>query len=118
MPFLMTDPTLPIVKGTLDSLVLKALSWQAMHGFEITRWVEGRSGGALDVRDSALYQALHRLEERDLVVAEWGITDNNQRARYYKITKAGRKRLAAETAQWVRYAAMVTDILTSSAGPA
>lgn len=110
--------SLPLVKGTLDILVLKALSWTPMHGFEITRWVEARSGGALDVRDSALYQALHRIEERGLVVAEWGVTDNNQRARYYRLTKAGRTRLAAETAQWVRYANTVSDILTSTPGPA
>ena len=113
----MTD-SLPLVKGTLDILVLKALSWTPMHGFEITQWVEARSGGALDVRDSALYQALHRLEERELVAAEWGVTENNQRARYYRLTKAGRTRLAAETAQWVRYANTVTDILTSTPGPA
>ena len=112
----MTD-SLPIVKGTLDILVLKALTWTPMHGFEITQWVEARSSGALDVRDSALYQALHRLEERELVAAEWGVTENNQRARYYKLTKAGRARLAAETAQWVRYASTVTDILTSTAKP-
>src|SRR5215208_1957302 len=109
---------LPLVRGTLDVLVLKALSWTPMHGFEITQWVEGRSRGALDVRDSALYQALHRLEERGLVNAEWGVTENNQRARYYRLTKAGRTRLAAETAQWVRYADTVTGILTSTAGPA
>jgi DNA-binding PadR family transcriptional regulator len=64
------DVPLPIVKGTLDNLVLKALCWMPMHGFEITRWVETRSDGALDVRDSALSQALHRLEERNLVAAE------------------------------------------------
>ena len=110
--------TLPLVKGTLDVLVLKALSWTPMHGFEITSWLEARSGGALGVRDSALYQALHRLEERGHVSAEWGVTDNNQRARYYKLTKAGRAHLAAETAQWVRYAATVTDILTAAPGPA
>jgi transcriptional regulator len=109
---------LPLVKGTLDILVLKALSWTPMHGFEITQWVEGRSRGALDIRDSALYQALHRLEERDLVAAEWGVTENNQRARYYKLTRTGRSHLAAETAQWVRYASTVTGILTSAAGPA
>jgi PadR family transcriptional regulator, regulatory protein PadR len=107
--------SLPLLKGTLDILVLKALSWTPMHGFEITQWVEARSRGALDVRDSALYQALHRIEERGLVVAEWGITENNQRARYYKLTKAGRARLAAETAQWVRYASTVTSMLTSTA---
>jgi len=108
---------LPLVKGTLDVLVLKALTWTPMHGFEITQWVEARSGGALDVRDSALYQALHRIEDRGLVVAEWGVTENNQRARYYKITKAGRAHLTAETRQWVRYANTVTDILTSAPGP-
>jgi PadR family transcriptional regulator PadR len=105
--------SLPLLKGTLDILVLKALSWTPMHGFEITQWVEARSGGALDVRDSALYQALYRLEERGLVAAEWGVTENNQRARYYKLTKAGRTRLVAETAQWVRYADTVTAMLTS-----
>jgi len=104
---------LPIVKGTVDNLVLKALCWMPMHGFEITQWLEGRSAGALDIRDSALYQALHRLEERELVLAEWGITENNQRAKYYRITRAGRARLAAETARWVRYATTVTEILTA-----
>lgn len=113
----MSEP-LPLVKGTLDILVLKALSWTPMHGFEITRWVETRSRGSLDVRDSALYQALHRLEERGLLAADWGVTENNQRARYYKLTKSGRTRLAAETSQWVKYASTVTDILTSTAGPA
>jgi transcriptional regulator len=110
--------SLALLKGTLDILVLKALSWTPMHGFEITRWVEGRSGGALDVRDSALYQALHRLEERGLVGADWGVTENNQRARYYRLTKAGRAHLATETAQWVRYSTTVTRILTSAPGPA
>ena len=109
---------LPLVKGTLDVLVLKALSWSPMHGFEITRWLEARSGGLLGVQDSALYQALYRLEERGLAAAEWGLTENNQRARYYRVTKAGRAHLAAGTAQWVRYAATVTDILTAAPGPA
>ena len=113
----MPDP-LPLVKGTLDALVLKALSWTPMHGFEITSWLEARSGGQLGVQDSALYQALHRLEERGLVSAEWGITANNQRARYYRPTKAGRAHLAAATTQWVRYAETVTGILTTAAGPA
>jgi PadR family transcriptional regulator, regulatory protein PadR len=110
--------TLPLVKGTLDVLVLKALTWTPMHGFEITSWLESRSGGALGVQDSALYQALHRLEARGHVAAEWGVTANNQRARYYRLTKAGKAHLAAETAQWVRYAETVTGILTTAAGPA
>jgi PadR family transcriptional regulator PadR len=105
--------TLPLVKGTLDVLVLKALTWTPMHGFEITSWLEARSGGAIGVQDSALYQALHRLEERGLVNAEWGVTSNNQRARYYRVTEAGRDFLAAGTTQWVRYAETVTGILTA-----
>jgi len=112
----MTD-ALPLVKGTLDMLVLKALAWTPMHGFEITTWLEARSGGALGVQDSAMYQALHRLEARGYVAAEWGVTENNQRARYYRLTDAGRAHLAAGTQQWVRYAATVTDILTAAPGP-
>jgi transcriptional regulator len=109
---------LPLVKGTLDVLVLKALAWTPMHGFEITTWLEGRSGGALGVQDSAMYQALHRLEAHGHVAAEWGVTENNQRARYYRLTDAGRAHLTAATQQWVRYAATVTDILTAAPGPA
>ena len=104
--------SLPILKGTLDALVLRTLSWGAMHGFEITTWLEERSGGRLDVDDRALYQALQRLEERGFVETEWGITDNNRRARYYKLTAAGRAHLREETKTWVSYAEAVTDILT------
>jgi PadR family transcriptional regulator PadR len=105
---------LSLVKGTLDILVLKTLSWGAMHGFEITAWLEDRSGGALDVEDSALYQALHRLEERGLVAAEWGMTENNRRARYYTITRTGRSHLRAETTRWLRYTETVSDILAAA----
>ena len=110
----MSDP-LPLVKGTLDVLVLKTLSWGAMHGFEITSWLEQRSVGRLEVDDSALYQALYRLEERGLIEAEWGVTENNRRARYYAMTTAGRAHLRAETTRWVRYAETVTGILTTAA---
>ncbi len=104
---------MPLVKGTLDVLVLRALAWGPMHGFEITAWLEERSDGALGVEDSALYQALHRMEERGLVEAEWGVTENNRRARYYSATNAGRVHLRSETARWIRYAETVTGILTS-----
>ncbi len=109
----MTDP-LSLMKGTLDVLVLKTLSWGAMHGFEITSWLEDRSGGALDVEDSALYQALHRLEERGFVAAEWGVTENNRRARYYTLTRPGRAHLRDETSRWLRYTATVSDILAAA----
>jgi transcriptional regulator len=105
---------LPLVKGTLDALVLRALSWEPMHGFEITSWLEDRTHGALGIDDSALYQALHRMEERAWVTTAWGITENNRRARYYSLTRAGRSHLAAETKRWVRYADIVTAVLTAS----
>jgi len=108
------DP-LPLVRGTLDVLVLKALSLGPMHGFEVTRWLEDRSGGALDIEDSALYQALQRLEARGLVTAEWGITDNNRRARYYRMTSGGRSHLRVETNRLMRYARTIADILGAAA---
>lgn len=110
----MTD-SIALVRGTLDALVLKTLTWGPMHGFEMTTWIEQHSGGRLDVEDSALYQALRRLEERDLVEAEWGVTGNNRKARYYRITTAGRAHLRAETTRWIKYADTVTGILTSPA---
>jgi transcriptional regulator len=108
---IVTD-SIALLRGTLDALVLKTLTWGPMHGFEITTWIEQHSGGRLDVEDSALYQALRRLEERKLVEAEWGVTGNNRRARYYRMTAAGRAHLRAETARWMKYSDTVTGILT------
>jgi PadR family transcriptional regulator PadR len=110
--------SLSVVKGTLDVLVLKALSWAPMHGFEITEWLETRSGGRLEIDDSALYQALYRMEQRGLIDAEWGVTENNRRARYYRMTAAGRAHLRAETQRWLQYSETVTEILTVAAKPA
>ena len=102
-----------LVRGTLDVLVLKALAWGPMHGFEITTWLEDHSGGKLGVEDGALYHALVRLEERGAIEAEWGETENGRRARYYRLTAGGRAQLKAETARWLEYAGVVTGILTS-----
>jgi len=110
----MTEP-LAVLRGTLDVLVLWALVASPMHGFEITAWIEDRAHGNLDVVDSALYQALYRLEARRLVAAEWGVTDNNRRARYYHLTPSGRAHLKAETADWHRYARTVSAILAQPA---
>jgi transcriptional regulator len=104
-----------LIKGTLDVLVLKALSWGPMHGFEITCWLEARSDSQLAVDDSALYQALHRMEERDLIAGDWGVTENNRRARFYRMTTNGRVHLRAEAANLVRYASTVTSILEARA---
>ncbi|MEP6732271.1 MAG: PadR family transcriptional regulator [bacterium] len=102
-----------LLKGTLDVLVLKALSWGPMHGFEITSWLEDRSEGRVEVVDAALIQALHRMEERGLVVAEWGITSKARRARYYQLTEAGRAKLREESAALVDHVAALTAILTA-----
>ena len=100
-----------LLKGTLDVLVLKALSWAPMHGFEITRWIEERSAGHLEVDDGALFQALHRMEERGLLAAEWGVTEKGRRARYYRLTNAGKAHLKAETAALTDYVDALTTIL-------
>jgi PadR family transcriptional regulator, regulatory protein PadR len=101
----------PLLRGTLDTLILRALSLQAMHGFEITTWLESRSGGTVAVEDGALYFALLRLEKRELIDAEWGVTENNRRARYYRITSRGRRELKAQSAALLRYARALTAIL-------
>ena len=103
--------SLPLFKGTLDLLVLKALSFGPQHGYGIVTWLEARSGGSIDVDDSALYQALHRLEGRRLVEAEWGVSDNNRRARFYTLTAEGRASLRDESVTWERYVASVGAIL-------
>ena len=112
----MAKPTLSPVKGTLDVLVLKALTWSPMHGFEITCWLEQHSAGALGVEDSALYQAVYRLEERGYIEGEWGMTENSRRARYYRITTSGRAHLKSESARLIRYAQTLTSILSRTAG--
>lgn len=104
---------IPLMKGTLDVLVLKALSRGPMHGLEITSWLEERSGGELSFDDSGVYQALYRMEARGLIEAEWGVSDNNRRARYYRITPKGAKHLEAETRQLLRFGEMVTAILAA-----
>lgn len=103
-----------VIKGTLDVLVLRALALQPKHGFEVTRWLEQRSGQRLELEDAAIYQALYRLERRGLVESEWGATDEGRRARYYELTPVGRRQLAEQTSHWIRYAETVTDILTTN----
>ena len=105
---------LPVVKGMLDALVLRASSRAPMHGFEITEWIEERSGGALELDEAAVYQALYRLEARGLISADWAVTPNNRRARYYRITRKGRDVLRTETQSWLRSAQAVTAVLTGS----
>jgi len=102
-----------LLKGTLDVLVLKTLSWAPMHAFEITTWLEERSAGRLVVEDAALLQALHRMEERKLIAAEWGVTKNGRRARYYRLTTAGRTHFRAESDRLVDHFDALTTVLAA-----
>src|SRR5687768_10432964 len=102
-----------LLRGTLDVLVLKTVSWTPMHAFEITTWLEERSAGRIAVEDAALLQALHRLEARGLIAAQWGVTRNGRRARYYRLTAAGRAHLKAETARLVDDFDALTSVLAA-----
>ena len=107
-----------LLQGTLDVLVLKALSWGPRHGHGVARVIRDSTAGTLDVTDGSLYVALHRLEERGLVDSEWGLSDKGKRARFYRLTAAGRQQLKTETASWQRYAQSVTRLLTATTQPA
>jgi transcriptional regulator len=101
-----------LLQGTVDVLVLRALTRQAMHGYAISRWIRERSSDVLAIEGAALYQALHRLERHKLVDAEWGTSENNRKAKFYALTAAGRARLRAESATWHTYAQAVTRVLS------
>jgi len=105
-----------LVQGTLDVLVLKALQWGPLHGYAISRWIKSTTRDVLAVEEGALYPALHRLERRGLVEAEWGVSENNRRAKFYQLTRRGRKALESETASWTEYARAVERVLGAS-GP-
>ena len=107
----MTNPTTQLLRGTLHVLALRILEQGPLHGYALARRLEDESGGVLGVEDGALYQALHRMEERGWLASEWGHADTGKRARFYRLTAAGRRRLAAETASWVRYADAVLRVL-------
>ena len=110
----MPRDTSDLLHGTLDLLVLKALSTTPMHGFGLAKWIEQHAGEHLEIVDSALYKALHRLEDDAAIDAEWGVSDNNRRAKYYSLTARGRQRLRAETATWKRYVGAVSNILETA----
>jgi PadR family transcriptional regulator, regulatory protein PadR len=105
------DGQAELLPGTLDLLILKAVSLGALHGYGVLLRIGQISGGALSIEQGALYPALHRLEVQGLLDAEWGISENHRRARFYRLTPAGRQRLRAETASWNRSASAVAAAL-------
>ena len=102
---------LELLQGTLDVLVLKALTWGARHGYAVAQWLKETSDERILVEDRALYVALHRLEDRNLIESEWGLSENNRKARYYQLTAAGRRALRAKTEYWDTYATAVFKVL-------
>ena len=103
-----------LLYGTLDLLVLKTLTWDAMHGYAITEWLERRTGGTLTIDDAALYKSLHRLEERGDLSSAWGYSENNRRAKFYALTAAGRRRLRTDAAAWTEFARAVHHVLQAA----
>jgi len=107
----MAHEPMDLLQGTLDVLILRALAWGTMHGYGVSRWIHERTDGTIAIEDAPLYKALHRLEKAEFVLAEWGLSENNRRARYYRLTPLGRKQLRAQEANWRRYAAAVFRVL-------
>ncbi len=109
----MNSRSMDLVRGTLNMLILKALIWGPRHGYDIMGWMKQESKGDLSLEEGALYPALHRLEERGLVKAEWGYSENNRKAKFYSLTERGREQLRDETALWNRYVGAVGALLAS-----
>jgi PadR family transcriptional regulator PadR len=109
----MADST-ELLHGTLDALVLKTLSWGPRHGYGIARWIEDITDDALRIEEGSLYPALYRMERRGWIEAEWGLSENNRKVKFYQLTAAGRERLAVETAQWSRFTTAVSKVLLTT----
>src|SRR6186713_2014898 len=110
----MSDPTTDLSPGTLDLLVLKAVSLGKLHGYAVLLRIQQMTRGALQVQQGALYPALYRLEQQALIESEWGTSDNNRRAKFYRLTPAGRARLGSEAASWKRLAGAMATALTAT----
>jgi PadR family transcriptional regulator, regulatory protein PadR len=113
---LRTDRSTPkdVLRGTLDLLVLKTLTLAPMHGWGVSQRVQQLSSGVLEVNQGSLYPALQRLEKNGLITSEWGVTDNNRQARYYRITASGRRALGTELESWKRFAAALDAVLRTT----
>ena len=103
-----------LVQGTLDVLVLRALSWGPMHGYAVARFIHQGSDGTFTIIDGALYTSLHRMEERGWVESEWGISEKGKRAKFYRLTTAGRRALRDETSSWNEYVAAVARVMRAT----
>lgn len=103
----MAAGSLEVLRGTLDLLILRSLSRRALHGYAVMRWIEASTEGALDIEEGSLYPALYRLEDRGWLESDWGLSENNRRARFYRLTTTGRAQLKAEVRDFTRFAQAV-----------
>ena len=110
----MTNASPELLHGTLDALVLKTLSGGRRHGYAIARAIEDATEGVLDIEEGSLYPALYRMERKGWVEAEWGVSELGRRAKFYRLTPKGRRQLAAQTADWARFAAAISRVLVST----
>jgi transcriptional regulator len=107
-----------LMPGTLDVLILRGLTWGPKHGYAVARWIEECSRGSLTVLDGALYTALHRMEERGWVAAEWGLSPTGRRAKFYRLTATGKSQLAVESKDWSAYVLAVSRVMRATERPA
>lgn len=113
----MAPSDLELLRGTLDLLLLKTLSWGPLHGLAVVRWIEQTTHQRLQIEEGALYPALHRMEQRGWLEAEWGYTDQGRRAKYYQLTASGRRQLALELRKWSRYSEAMGLVIAAEARP-
>ena len=104
-----------LLQGTLDVIVLRALTHEPRHGYGVAEWIRRVSEGTLEIEDGALYTALHRLQKKGLLEASWGVSENNRRAKYYRLTARGRRELGASQREWTRYAEAMAKVLAAGA---
>lgn len=112
----MTRRQMNLLQGTLDVLVMKSLAEEGRHGYGVAEWIRQRTEGTLDIEDGALYTSLHRMKKRGWLTSEWGVSENNRRAKYYALTDTGREELARATGDWSRYAEAVFKVLGPEPG--
>jgi transcriptional regulator len=114
---MMKRSSVDVLQGSLDLLVLKTLSWGPMHGFGIARWLRQLTDDVLQVEEGSLYPALYRMDNRGWIKSEWRLTENNRRAKYYRLTAAGRRQFAAESGEWLRFAGAMSKVLRATGQP-
>ena len=109
---------LPFKRGAIELLILKTLSWGPMHGYAIAQWIQQTTDDALRLEEGSLYPALHRLENKDAITSEWGVSENNRRAKFYSLTPLGRQVLRAEVESWTHFAEAIAKVIHATRAPA